>query len=155
MVADADNDGPDLAEETDDLQRALTSVQERAIIALLNEQSISRAAAVTEVGQRTLYRWLRKPEFARAYREARREAFGQAIALTQRYAPLAVNTLAQVMMDGAAPSSSKVAAATTILRFGREGIELDDLAARVDELERAAPKKQMAPRWRGIDNSGR
>ena len=137
-----------MGEETDDPQRALTPVQERAIIALLNEQTISRAAAVAEVGQRTLYRWLRQPEFSRAYREARREAFGQAIALTQRYAPLAVNTLAQVMMDDNAPSSSKVAAATTILRFGREGIELDDLAARVEALEETAPKREKAARWR-------
>ena len=149
MVADANNDGADLAEETDDLQRALTPVQERAIIALLNEQSISRAAVAADVGQRTLYRWLRKPEFARAYREARREAFGQAIALTQRYAPLAVNTLAQVMMNDSAPSSSKVAAATTILRFGREGIELDDLAARVEALEETAPKREKSARWVG------
>ncbi len=147
MVSKPDNDGPDLAEETDDLQRALTAVQERAIIALLNEQTISRAAAAAEVGQRTLYRWLRKPEFSRAYRQARREAFGQAIALTQRYAPLAVNTLAQVMMDDSAPTSSKVAAATTILRFGREGIELDDLAARLEALERAAPQPRKSPRW--------
>ncbi len=145
MVSNHDNDT--WSEETDDLQRALTPVQERAIIALLNEQTISRAAAVAEVGQRTLYRWLRKPEFARAYREARREAFGQAIALTQRYAPLAVNTLAQVMMDDGAPTSSKVAAATTILRFGREGIEVDDLAARVEALEQAAPQPQKSPRW--------
>ena len=77
-----------------------------------------------------------------------REAFGQAIALTQRYAPLAVNTLAQVMMDGA-PTSSKVAAATTILRFGREGIELDDLGARVEALEQAAPQRQKSARWAG------
>ncbi len=148
MVADADNDGPDLAEETDDLQRALTPVQERAIIALLNEQTISGAAAAAEVGQRTLYRWLRQPEFSRAYREARRDAFGQAIALTQRYAPLAVNTLAQIMMGDGAPSSSKVAAATTILRFGREGIELDDLAARVEALEKAPLQQQSkSPRW--------
>ena len=65
MVSKPDNDGPDLAEETDDLQRALTPVQERAIIALLNEQTLSKAAAAAEVGQRTLYRWLRKPEFWR------------------------------------------------------------------------------------------
>ncbi len=148
MVSKPDNDGPDLAEETDDLKRALTPVQERAIIALLNEQTLSKAAAAAEVGQRTLYRWLRKPEFSRAYRQARREAFGQAIALTQRYAPLAVNTLAQGMMDTAAPASSKVAAATGLLRFGREGIELDDLAARVDALEQAAPQQQKSARWR-------
>ena len=148
MVSNSNNDEPDLADETDDLQRALTPIQERAIIALLNEQTIGRAASAAEVGQRTLYRWLRTPEFARAYREARREAFGQAIALTQRYAPLAVNTLAQIMMNDSAPTSSKVAAATTILRFGREGIELDDLAARVDALEQAAPQREKSARWR-------
>ena len=52
-------------------------------------------------------------------------------------------------MDDGAPTSSKVAAATTILRFGREGIELDDLAARVEALEQAAPQPQKAARWRG------
>ncbi len=148
MVADPDNHGPDLAGETDELRRALTPTKERAIIALLNEQTMSRAAETAEISQRTLYRWLREPEFSRAYREARREAFGQAIALTQRYAPLAVNTLAQIMMDGSAPPSSKVAAATTILRFGREGIELDDLAARVEALEQAAPQQEKSARWR-------
>ena len=79
---------------------------------------------------------------------AKWEAFGQAIALTQRYAPVAVNTLVQVMMDDSAPSSSKVAAATTLLRFGREGIELDDLAVRVEALEQATPQRQKAPQWR-------
>ena len=71
----------------------LTVKQEGAIVALLNEQSVARAATAARVGERTLYRWLREPAFSRAYRQARRDAFGQAIALTQRYAPLAVNTL--------------------------------------------------------------
>ena len=148
MVADANNDGQDVDHENDDRRDGLTAPQERAIIALLNEQTVGRAAAAAGVGERTLYRWLKEPTFSRAYREARRDAFGQAIALTQRYAPLAVNTLAQVMMDDGAPSSSKVAAATTILRFGREGIELDDLAARVEALESAAPQPQKSARWR-------
>ncbi len=127
----------------------VTVKQEGAIVALLNEQTVARAAKAARVGERTLYRWLREPAFSRAYRQARRDAFGQAIALTQRYAPLAVNTLAQVMMDAHAPSSSKVAAATTILRFGREGIELDDLGARVEALEQAAPQRQKSARWAG------
>jgi len=148
MVADANNDGQVVDHENDDRPDGLTAPQERAIIALLNEQTVGRAAAAAGIGERTLYRWLKDMTFSRAYREARRDAFGQAIALTQRYAPLAVNTLAQVMMDNNAPSSSKVAAATTILRFGREGIELDDLAARVEALEQAAPKRVKAPQWR-------
>ncbi len=149
MVGNPDNEGQNLAQENDDLHQGLTPPEERAIIALLNEQTVGRAAAAAKVGQRTLYRWLRDPIFSRAYRQARRDAFGQPIALTQRYAPLAVNTLAQVMMDDQAPSSSKVAAATTILRFGREGIELDDLGARVEALEQAAPQRQKSARWAG------
>jgi hypothetical protein len=125
----------------------VTAKQERAIVALLNEQTVGRAATAARVGERTLYRWLRDPAFSHAYRRARREAFGQAIALTQRYAPVAVNTLAQIMMDDAAPASSKVAAATTLLRLGREGIELDDLAARVEALEEAAPQRVKPARW--------
>ena len=92
------------------------------------------------------------PDFSRAYRKARREAFGQAIALTQRYAPLAVNTLAKVMTDEDAPASAKVAAATTLLRFGREGLELDDLAARVEALEEGY--QQGTGRWRSRGGTG-
>jgi len=42
----------------------------------------------------------------------------------------------------------KVSAATAILRFGREGLELDDLAARIEVLEQAAElsKDRNGPR---------
>ncbi len=145
MVADPNSKGQETAEEIG----CLTVKQERAIVALLNEQTITKAAAAAQVGDRTLYKWLNDPDFSSAYRKARRQAFGQAIALTQRYAPLAVNTLAQVMMDQSAPHHAKVAAATTILRFGREGIELDDLAARIEALEETAPKREKSARWAG------
>lgn len=64
---------------------------------------------------------------------------------------MAVATLVKVMNDNAAPPSSKVTAAAVLLKFGREGIELDDLAERVETLEReagakwvpAAPAKQQ------------
>ena len=70
-----------------------------------------------------------------AYRAARRQAFDQTIALTQRYASLAVTTLAKVMADASAANAAKVSAATAMLKFGRESIELDDLAARIETLE--------------------
>ena len=113
----------------------LTPNQEKAIIALLAEPSLSKAAAACGTGERTLYRWLREPAFKSAYRSARREAFSHAIALTQRYAPLAVQTLAKVMADDNAPHTARVQAATSLLRFGRDGIELDDLQERLEALE--------------------
>jgi hypothetical protein len=59
--------------------------------------------------------------------------------LTQKYAPVAVATLVKVMQDQTVPPAAKVNAAAVLLRFGREGIELDDLAERVEALERAMP----------------
>ncbi len=123
---------------SDNILDKLSSKQEQAIIALLNEHTIGKAAKVAGVNERTLYRWMRQPDFSSAFRQARRDAFSQAIALTQRYAPLAVNCLAKIMADPDAPASSKVAAATALLRFGKEGIELEDLAARVEALEQSA-----------------
>jgi len=113
----------------------LTPKQERTIIALLHEPTLPRAAETVGVHEKTVYRWLTEPRFSSVYRRTRREAFGQAIALTQKYAPMAVQTLAKVMLDPNAPAHARVTAATSLLRFGRDGIELEDLAARVDALE--------------------
>ncbi|MFO0826576.1 MAG: hypothetical protein U0572_00360 [Phycisphaerales bacterium] len=122
----------------------LSHKQERAIVALLNEPSIQKAADSQGVHLRTLQKWLTEPSFIEAYRAARRAAFSQAIALTMRYAPLAVNTLAKIMMDANSPVTAKVAAAVAVLKFGREGIELEDLAERIAALERAAADRADA-----------
>jgi hypothetical protein len=124
-----------MEEQLEQLTDGLSPKQEEAIIALMNEPSIGKAARSIGIGERTLLRWLREPAFSKAYRLSRREAFSQAIAMTQRYAPLAVATLARIMADQNASTTAKVSAANAILRFGREGIELDDLAARIETLE--------------------
>lgn len=116
----------------------LTSRQERAIDALLHDPTLARAAATVGINERTLRRWTRTPVFRSALLRARREAFSQAIGLTQRYAPVAVATLVKVMNDTGAGASAKVTAAAILLKFGREGIELEDLAERVEALERGA-----------------
>jgi hypothetical protein len=117
----------------------LSQAQEQAIVALMAEPSLARASKASGITERTLYRWLRDDRhFIKAYRRARREAFSQAIGLTQRYAPVAVSTLVKVMTDETAPHTAKVQAATTLLRFGRDGVELDDVLERVEALEAAA-----------------
>ncbi len=120
----------------------LTPSQEQALIAMLNEPTIERAAKAAGVGERTLHRWLDDPVFSRAYRKARREAFAQAISASQRYAPLAVQTLAKIMADATLSVASRVSAATALLKFSRESIELDDLATRVDDLEKSMKEEQ-------------
>ena len=114
---------------------SLTPQQENAIIALVAQPTIARAASSCDVPERTLYRWMCIPEFQAAYREARRNSFSQAIGLCQRATPVAVNVLAKIMSDPTAPYTSRVAAAIAVLKFGRESLEIDDLAARVAALE--------------------
>ncbi len=115
----------------------LSAQQRAAVVALLSEPTIAKAAETSGVSERTLYRWLAEPVFAREFRKARRDAFTHAVSLCQRYSAGAVNALAKIAMDTSAPHASRVSAATNILKFGRESMELDDLAARVDALEAA------------------
>ncbi|HMJ22731.1 MAG TPA: hypothetical protein VK513_12515, partial [Terriglobales bacterium] len=67
--------------------------KEEAIAALLTQRNIEEAARTAGIGTQTLLRLLKVPEFAIAYREARRAAFGQSIARLQQASSAAVSTL--------------------------------------------------------------
>ncbi|MCK6477372.1 MAG: transposase family protein [Phycisphaerales bacterium] len=114
---------------------ALEPNQEQAIVALLTEPTFKKAAAVVGVAEKTIHRWLEDPVFGAAYRKARRQAFNQAIAATQRYVPVAIQALTKITVDESAPHSARVSAASAILKFSRDSIELDDLAERIGHLE--------------------
>lgn len=120
------------------LTDSLSPEQEAAVVALLNETSVARAAAACGVGERTLYRWLDEPQFGEAYRKARRENFKQAMGIAQKYAPTALGVLVTIATDPRISAGARVSAAAHVARFSRESIELDDLAARVQALERAS-----------------
>lgn len=113
----------------------LTRRQEAAIVALLREPTITRAAKAAGVHEATLHRWLAADAFANAYRQSRRQAFIQSIAMLQQCAPLAVQTIARLMVDPDAPPHVRVAAGATLLRCAKEGMAIDDLAARVEKIE--------------------
>ena len=131
-----DLDPIELDEETSNQVTALKPTQQRALTALMSEPSVAAAARAANVGQRTLHHWLEHDAaFIAAYRRIKRVAFEQAAGLTQRYAAMAVHTLAKVMVDPAAPYPARVTAAASILRFGRDSVELEDVLQRVEDLE--------------------
>jgi hypothetical protein len=88
--------------------------QEDAIAALLTHRNVEEAARAAGIGARTLLRWLKLPEFQNAYRQARREAFGQAVARLQQGTAAAATTLLKIMIDPCAPASVRVRAADSI-----------------------------------------
>jgi hypothetical protein len=115
-----------------------TRKKEQAIIALLTNRSIEEAAKSIGIGTHTLLRWMKVPEFQGAYREAKREAFGQSIARMHYLTSAAVSTLGKIMLDSSTPPATRVRAADSILDHTIKAIETKDIDARVTELERSA-----------------
>jgi hypothetical protein len=114
-----------------------TRKKEEAIVALLTQRNIEEAARAAGIGTQTLLRWLKIPEFNIAYREARRATFSQSIARLQQATSAAVSTLLKVMVDPSTPASTRVRAADSVLDHSAKAIEIEDIEARVSELERA------------------
>jgi hypothetical protein len=115
-----------------------TRKKEEAIAALLTQRNIEEAAKSIGIGVQTMLRWLKVPEFEKAYREARRAAFGQSIARLQQASSAAVATLLKIMVDTNAPASTRVRAADSVLDHAKHAIEIEDVEVRVAALEQAA-----------------
>ena len=118
----------------------LSRNQERAISALLVHPTMTQAADAAGVGEVTLWRWLRVPEFKEQYRLARREAVSQAVGQLQGACSAAVGALTDISQDVNCPASARVSAARTVLEMALKGVELEDLAVRVEELEQQVSK---------------
>ena len=111
---------------------------EAAVAALLVQRNHEEAARAADVSVATLLRWQKLPEFQAAYRQARRDAYHQSIGRLQHASSAAVSTLLKLMVDGTTPASTRARAADSVLDHAAKAIELEDLEARVAELERAA-----------------
>ena len=118
--------------------------KEEAIAALLTQRNIEEAARSIAVAPNTLLKWMKVPEFQTAYRQARRDAFGQSIARLQQGTSAAATTLLKTMIDSNTPASVKVRAAEAIFNHAAKAIEIEDIEARVSELERTAEASKPA-----------
>lgn len=98
---------------------------------------MDEAAKSIGISTQTLVRWMKLPEFQTAYREARRAAYGQSIARLQQATTSAVSTLLKIMVDTNTPASTRVRAADSVIDHAAKAIEIEDIDARVAELERA------------------
>jgi transposase-like protein len=112
--------------------------KEEAIAALLTQRNIDEAARSIGVAPNTLLKWQKLPEFEAGYREARKAAYRQAVARLQQGTSAAATTLLKTLIDPEAPASVKVRAAEAIFNHAAKAIEIEDIDARVSELERAA-----------------
>jgi hypothetical protein len=116
----------------------LSRKKEQAIIALLEAPTVKEAAEMVKINPATLYKWMTLPEFEEAYRKARHEAMGSAIARLQQASNEAVDTLRDVMGDQEATPASRVTAARAVLELGLRATELELVDERLARLEEQA-----------------
>jgi hypothetical protein len=106
---------------------------EQAIAALLTEPNHEAAAKSAGVSPATLQRWLRNPKFKAMFRAARRAVLEGAIGLLQNAAVASVEALTRNLTCG--KPASEIRAAEVILTHAAKGLEMFDLAERVEELK--------------------
>jgi hypothetical protein len=134
----------------------LNRKMESVIAALLTQRNQEEAERAVDISPATLLRWLKLPEFQKAYREARRAAHDQSIARLQQGTSAAVSTLLKVMVDPTTLASTKVRAADSVLDHSAKSIELEDIDARVARLKGIHPaggaaglrRRDLLPLWR-------
>jgi len=112
--------------------------REEALTALLSQRNVEEAARVVGISAKTLFRWLKLPEFKEQYRLARAEVLSQSTARLQQATGPAISTLLKIMVNPDMPAPSRVRAAQCVLERAQKGYEADDLEARIAQLEKSA-----------------
>ena len=139
----------------------LNRSQERAIAALLTSPSVAEAARAAGVSQRSLFGWMKRPEFNRQYREARRQVIEHAVTLLQQATTKAAETLNRSMSCGHHATELRAAIAVMELSLKGIGRELTDADAEAEEADAAdgssmgadAVVRLLAARLRQVDQS--
>jgi hypothetical protein len=108
----------------------------QAVAALYNSRTVEEAAKSIGVSSKTLRRWQALPEFDRAYREFGNAMFRHSLARLQQTAGAAVAVLRNILGDPNAPAAVKARSAYYVLDQTRKSIEIDQIEARLTELER-------------------
>ena len=114
----------------------LTPIQTRAVIALMENRTITEAASNAEVPERTLYRWMKDPFFKLALAEAESQMMGTATRRLCRGADDALDTLIELMNDAAMSPGIRLSAARTWLEWHfKFRSRSDEFDLRVTQLE--------------------
>jgi hypothetical protein len=111
----------------------LSKKMEVAIACLLTASTNAEAATKAGVSEASLQRWLRLPEFLRAYRDARRAVLERAIGQLQHLSAAAVAALGRNLQCG--KSAVEVRAAIAVLEFANRGLQALDFEQRLKTFE--------------------
>ena len=109
--------------------------KDKAILALLQEPTIEKAAARCGISEVTLWRWQQRKDFQELYQAARLRITDAAIAQIQQASVEAVEVLRDVMKKAYKNPAARVSAAKIILEIAFNATDLNRIEDRLTELE--------------------
>ena len=110
------------------------------ITALISTPTVVEAARVAEISVTTAWRIMREPAFQQEFRALRRELVERALSELQSATSEAVTTLRRNLNCGVPSAENR--AAQIILEQSFKGVELIDLAARVEDLQKTVEEQE-------------
>jgi hypothetical protein len=111
----------------------LSRKQELALAALLSESTVTAAATKVGVSERTLRTWLQLPAFREAFTQVRRQVLEVAVTRAADACGEAVEALRGALTSERV--ADRIAAARVLLDQATRGVELLDVAGRVEAME--------------------
>ncbi|MCL2071597.1 MAG: phBC6A51 family helix-turn-helix protein [Oscillospiraceae bacterium] len=110
--------------------------QSQAVSALISCPTVKQAAAECGISERTIYRWLEKPDFVAALDKARQQVSKRITKAVISRAERAAKVLDEVMSDVEMPPPSRVSAAKCLLDTAFKAIETEEILKRIEALEK-------------------
>ena len=121
--------------------RKSEAVREQAILALLSERTIGRAAQRCGIGERTLRRWLTEDAaFQAEYEAARTVMFQAGMSRIQALTARAVDTLEDLLGAKKYPAV-RLGAARTVAEIGMHQHDAETILKKLDDLEQLTTRK--------------
>jgi hypothetical protein len=116
-------------------QGKLPRKREQALNNLLSCDTLDAAAQATGITSRTMRAWLRQPDFAAAYREARQQVLSDGIKQLQGVTSAAVDALHDALLN-ASSDSARVQAAKAVLEYSMRGYILETAINDIEEIRK-------------------
>ena len=149
VTANADGDRPQKSGNARDGEghgARPVAVRGRAILALLSENTIGKAAAKCGVNEKTLRRWRTTDEdFKRELADARRLVYEDGMNRVQALTAMAIDTLAALMCR-TMPPNVRLGAARTVAELGAHHHDADMILRRLDDIEAHQRQQDTAGR---------
>ena len=116
-------------------QKVTASRYQKALIAILEADSIKEASEQSGISRASLFRFLQDPAFRKELSEARGRMVDIAVAKLSKACSAAVGVLVEIMKNRELSPSPRVTAAKGILDLAFKAGEIEDLKQRLEILE--------------------